>query len=230
MASDEGSPVDAGSSAQRAYLEIVNRLASGEFAPGTWLRERSLAESMGMSRTPVREAFGKLSSEGLVRLERNRGAQVLGWSRDQINEIYGLRATVEGYVAAVAAEKIDDAAIDKLEANLAAYEAVVNAPDCSRQQAATLNNEFHALILGATRNDQLLFLLNGVLGLPLVSRTFLRYTDADLRRSVEHHRDILDALRHRDAVTAEMLMKVHIRTAQRAVLRYEQLDSESPAS
>ncbi|MFI0468286.1 GntR family transcriptional regulator [Saccharopolyspora sp. 5N102] len=217
---------DSGSSAvQRAYAEIVDRMASGELAPGSWLREGALADSMGISRTPVREALNKLSSEGLVRLERNRGAQVVAWTHQQITEIFGVRALVEGYVAALAAQKIDEETLGKLEDNLAEYEQTIKAGGSGAlQRAAALNNEFHAMILDATENDSLVFLLSGVMGLPLVRRTFLRYTERDLARSVEHHRELVEAFRRRDSETAEMIMKVHIRTAQHAVLQHEDLE------
>ncbi|MEV0057288.1 GntR family transcriptional regulator [Saccharopolyspora shandongensis] len=217
---------DSGSSAvQRAYAEIVDRMASGELAPGSWLREGALADSMGISRTPVREALNKLSSEGLVRLERNRGAQVVAWTHQQITEIFGVRALVEGYVAALAAQKIDEETLGKLEDNLAEYEQTIKAGGSGAlQRAAALNNEFHAMILDATENDSLVFLLSGVMGLPLVRRTFLRYTERDLARSIEHHRELVEAFRRRDSETAEMIMKVHIRTAQHAVLQHEDLE------
>src|ERR1700754_2482619 len=105
---------------------------------------------MGVSRTPVREALSKLSSEGLVRLERNRGAQVVAWTREQIVEIYGFRAITEGYVASLAAQKVDDSTLEKLEANLREYEKAITEDDSTRQRAAALNNEFHGLILDAT--------------------------------------------------------------------------------
>ncbi|GII58548.1 GntR family transcriptional regulator [Planotetraspora thailandica] len=210
------------SAAQRAYAEIAGRMASDDLPPGVWLREKSLAASMGISRTPVREALRKLASEGLVRLERHRGAQVVSWTPQQISEMYGLRAVVEGYVAAIAAQKISPEALDKLDANLAEYERVIADGDApARQQAAELNNEFHAIVLDATGNESLVTLLGGVLGLPLVRRTFLRYTARDLERTVEHHREIVEAMRRGDAVSAELIMKVHINAAQRAALLHE---------
>lgn len=174
-----------------------------------------------MSRTPVREALGRLGSEGLVRLERHRGAQVTGWDREEIVEIYGLRAAVEGYVAALAAQKIDEDALAALEANLAAYTEMVTADPPPIAEIATLNNEFHAQILKVVGSEHLVSLLTGVFGLPLVRHTFLRYKHTDLHRSVEHHRELIEAFRARDSEAAEMVMKVHIRTAQRAVLAYE---------
>jgi DNA-binding GntR family transcriptional regulator len=213
------------SAAQRAYAEIADRMVSGELQPGVWLREEMLAASMGISRTPVREALRKFSSEGLVRLERHRGAQVVAWTREQISEIYGLRGVVEGYVAALAARKIGEDTLRKLEANLAEYERVVaEGGGAARRRAVALNNEFHAIVLESTGNEGLINLVTGAFGLPLVRRTFLRYTDRDLARSASQHRDVLEALEHRDAMSAEMIMKVHIRAAQHAELRHQDPD------
>jgi DNA-binding GntR family transcriptional regulator len=223
---DEDGPLGVGGSAtQRVYQQIADQLASGELAPGEWLRERTIAEGMGLSRTPVREALNKLAAEGLVRLERNRGAQVVRWSKDQIVEIYGLRAATEGYVASLAAQKIDEATLAKLDANLAEYQRVIREDqDVTRRRAAALNNEFHSLILDATGNESLVYLVTGILNLPLVRRTFLRYTPRDLQRSAEHHQDLIDALRDRDEQAAAMIMNIHIRAAQRASLRAAHLD------
>jgi DNA-binding GntR family transcriptional regulator len=213
------------SAAQRAYAEIAERMASGELRPGIWLREESLAASMGISRTPVREALRKLNSEGLVRIERYRGAQVVAWSPEQVAEIYGLRAVIEGYVAAVAAQKVTEDTLRALEVNLVEFEkAIVEDGAVARQRAAALNNDFHMMLLEATGNNGLIHLLNGVLGLPLVARTFLRYTERDLARSAGHHRELIEALRRRDAISAEMIMKVHIRAAQQAVLEQQKRD------
>lgn len=222
--SDEVRAVE--SSVARAYEQIVDRLARGEYAPGTWLRERSLADSMGMSRTPVREALSKLSSEGLVRLERNRGAMVVSWSREEVEEIYGLRAIIEGYVASVAARKINAADLAELEAKHAEYERVVAGVDPSSPRIAELNDEFHAKILQSTANDHLIHLATGGLALPMVRRTFLRYTARDLERSIEHHRELIEAFRHRDSETAELIMRAHIRSAQRALLEQEEFGGE----
>lgn len=227
MTVEEGpETTDVASAARRAYSEIVERLATGELTPGTWLRERTLAADLQMSRTPVREALNKLSAEGLVRLERNRGAQVVSWSRDQVVEFYGLRAATEGYVAALAATKVDEDTLRLLDENQAAYEQAIAVEDGTRGRAAELNDEFHNLILRATGNESLTHLLSGLMALPLVRRTFLRYSDDDLRRSAAHHRELTEALRQGDAEAAEMIMKVHIRTAQRAMLRSERLDAD----
>jgi DNA-binding GntR family transcriptional regulator len=224
---------DEQSAVQRVYLEVADRLANGELRPGQWLRERTLAQSLGISRTPVREALNKFAAEGLVRLERNRGAQVVEWTREQILEIYGLRSATEAFVASVAAKKIDDETLAKLEDNLSQYERVIELGDATRGRLFELNNEFHSLIISATNNDTLIYLASGVINLPLARRTFLRYTDRDLKRSAAQHRELVEVLRDGDSEATSMLMHVHNMTAQRALLKSEQFpesgDAESPA-
>ncbi|BCW62942.1 GntR family transcriptional regulator [Arthrobacter sp. StoSoilB22] len=209
------------SAVQRVYLDVSDRLASGELPPGKWVRERSLAEAMGVSRTPVREALNKLAAEGLVRLERNRGAQVVEWTSEQITEIYGLRAATEGFIASVAAQKIDDDTLDKLEVNLDQYARMIQEGDVGRSGAAALNAEFHATVVAAARNETLTNLASGVINNPLARRTFLRYSPRDLQRSYEHHRQLVEALRDHDSEAASMIMHVHILSAQRASLKSE---------
>jgi DNA-binding GntR family transcriptional regulator len=75
-----------------AYDSIKDGITSGVLAPGEWLREYTVARSLGLSRTPVREALRVLAAEGIVELEHNRGARVIGWTSEDIDEVYRLRA------------------------------------------------------------------------------------------------------------------------------------------
>ena len=85
-----------------AYEALRERIASGGLGPGTWLREHTVATSLGLSRTPVREALRLLAAEGVVELVHNRGARVVSWSAEDIDEAYRLRALIEGYGAGLA--------------------------------------------------------------------------------------------------------------------------------
>src|ERR1700753_2185897 len=90
-----------------AYDAVRERIASGVFPPGSWLREHTVATSLGLSRTPVREALRLLAAEGVVELVHNRGARVSDWSAEDIDEAYRLRALIEGYGAGLAARRAD---------------------------------------------------------------------------------------------------------------------------
>src|SRR6476469_5042599 len=84
-----------------AYDSIKDGITSGVISPGEWLREYAVASSLGLSRTPVREALRALAAEGIVELEHNRGARVIAWTSEDIDEVYRLRALVEGFVVSL---------------------------------------------------------------------------------------------------------------------------------
>jgi len=90
---------------EKAYKHIRNRLLSGEFTPGARLSESELSDACGVSRTPVREALRRLALEYFVRIEPNRGAFVIDWSREDIMDMFEMRSMVEGLAARKAAER-----------------------------------------------------------------------------------------------------------------------------
>ena len=105
-----------------AYEALRERITSGGLGPGTWLREHTVATSLGLSRTPVREALRLLAAEGVVELVHNRGARVVSWSAEDIDEAYRLRALIEGYGAGRAAHCVDAEFVAELRALQERYE------------------------------------------------------------------------------------------------------------
>lgn len=206
------------SAAERAYAAIRGGILDGTLELGARLPEEDLAARAGVSRTPVREALRKLAAEGFVTFAPNRGAQVATWSDDDLEEIFGLRALLESHAAAQAATRIaagDLAALDTLADRMehAAAQATPGALD----RVAELNNRFHRTILDAAGSRRLHALLDTVIVLPLVHRTFHRYTTAALRRSMNHHRELLAAFAAGDGEWAATVMRTHV-LAARAVL------------
>lgn len=215
-ATDLAEPTE--SAAANAYSAILMMITDGRLASGERLREEALADTLGVSRTPVREALRRLSAEGLLEITRNRGARVLGWTQEDIDEIFELRILLEGYGARVAAQHVDADSIARLRSIQDRFESAVS--DGSRGHldcAMELNNEFHAVILGSTGNHRLIGLLRGIISVPLVRRTFAHYSHQDLERSVNHHREIIDAMVRRDSTWAELTMRAHIHAARHVV-------------
>src|SRR4051795_1759439 len=101
--SDDSVDLDPGHASDHAYRLIRAQILSGARAGGDWLREGDLAESIGVSRTPVREALRRLTAEGLVRYERNRGVQVAVWTTEDLDEIFSLRSVLEPWACRLAA-------------------------------------------------------------------------------------------------------------------------------
>ena len=201
-----------------AYEALKERIASGAVPPGEWLREYTVATSLGLSRTPVREALRLLAAEGVVELVHNRGARVVDWTPEDIDEAYRLRALIEGYGAGLAARRADEAAVDDLRALEDRYERALadERPDVLPAQC---NDDFHAAVLAASGSARLPTLLAAVSSAPLVRRVLRGYSDDDRQRSVVAHRDIIRAIENRDEHLATAAMSSHILAARYAALR-----------
>lgn len=229
MTQDAGPDVaDAGKAAEVTYATIRRQILRGERASGEWLREGDLAATIGVSRTPVREALRRLAAEGLVRHEPNRGVQVEDWGVGDLDEIFSLRSQLEpwgcGLAAATGLADLDTlgALADRMD-----EEARRHPPDLDA--ITELNNEFHRTVLEASGNGRLVALVSSVVEVPLVWRTFSHYSPEAMRRSLAHHHEIVQALAARDAEWAESVMRSHVRAAW-ASLREEHQDAAQPRS
>lgn len=204
--------------AERAYLAIRERVLSGEYPAGSRLPEEELAEAVGVSRTPVREALRRLNAEGIVEFAPNRGAHVATWSAHDLNEIFGLRALLEGYGAGVAATKIDRAELEELEALADHMEGIVRQGiDGRYDEMAVANARFHRLVIEAARNRRLAALVGNVVQLPLQHRTLREYSEDRMSRSMRQHRELIDALAAGDGDWAQAVMQAHVLGAHHAL-------------
>jgi DNA-binding GntR family transcriptional regulator len=199
----------------RVYARLRSGILDGSYPQGARLGEVELAEALGVSRTPVREALRRLGSEGLVETLPNKGARVRTWSPQELDAISDLRALLEGHAAALAAPRITDeelAAMTRLVEQMEVATASGVSPDYDL--ITDLNNQFHAGVAAASDNPLLPAVARQFIHIPIVVRTFRQYTPERLRQSVRQHRDVLDALTSHDAVWAEAAMRVHILSAR----------------
>jgi len=215
--------------ADRAHAALRAGILDGRYGFGARLAEIEIAAELGLSRTPVREALRRLGSEGLVELLPHRGARVRTWTARDLAETYELRAVLEGLGARRAAASIKEEDVDEL-ADLATRMVGVDPslghrPPGDFAELAALNQRFHARIVAIAGSVRLAATLSGLVQLPLVMRTYRRYTPAALARSHAHHHEIVDALRARDGVWAEAVMRSHV-LAARAVLMHSHRDGQ----
>lgn len=201
-----------------AYGLIRKQILSGEQAGGEWLRESELAASIGVSRTPVREALRRLEADGLVRHERNRGAQVQSWAFKDLENVYAIRSRLEPWGCALAASS-GAADLDELKRLANEMDLAAGGEELDMDRLTTLNAEFHNAILVASGNDRLRSLMATLVQVPFVWRTFSHYRPEELRRSLGHHHELIDALRAQDATWAESVMRAHIHSAWTSVKR-----------
>jgi DNA-binding GntR family transcriptional regulator len=210
------------SAGARAYEFIKEGIVSGRFRPGYRLKEDELTVLCRVSRTPVREALKRLAIEGLVVVTPNAGAHVAAVDDLELEEIYALRAMIEGHAARRAAASITADDIERLKALAAAMEEALRAGGEDMQPTFTnANAEFHHIILRAANSPRLLSMATLVIELPLTLRTFARYSERDRIRSAQHHRDLIDAFESRNGDWASLIMKSHVQAAFCALVRTE---------
>jgi phosphonate utilization transcriptional regulator len=195
--------------AMLAQRELERQIISGEIAAGTKLNEADIAGGLGVSRGPVREAFRALDEAGLVRVEKNRGVFVRQVSLAEANEIYEVRAVLEGLIGRLAAKCIDAEQVEQLRAvvkKMAAHDKARRA-----ESYFELNVEFHELLARAARNQALKNNYRRVVNeLDLYRReTIARSTD-NIAVSTREHEAIVNAVSQGDEKLAERLMTEHV--------------------
>lgn len=216
MAEDQQAPATA--AVDRVHARLRQGILDGTYAQGTRLGEAELAEALGVSRTPVREALRRLSSEGLLSTSPNKGARVRTWSAGELSDIFDLRVLLEGHAAAVAAARITEDQIGQMTALAEQMDAAARPESTDFDSLTALNLAFHAAIADASGNSLLPDIIHGLVHVPVVLRTYRLYSPPRLRESLDQHRALLGALAAGDPVMAEAIMRVHILSARPALL------------
>ncbi|NML30386.1 GntR family transcriptional regulator [Paraburkholderia sp. G-4-1-8] len=212
------------------YLAIKQSLAENRYGAGQYLREEQLAKSLGVSRTPVREALRRLGAEGWVEIRPNYGVRVKAWSLQDAREIFEARLLIEPFLAGRAALKIGSADIERLSAladRMTAITHQVSTPETTEAWFAA-NGEFHSIITAAAGNARLDRSLTSMKETPLIKWTFDSYNDEHRASSARQHVEIVQALASRNAAWAEAITRCHILAAEKTVLDRYQREHPSP--
>ncbi|MBW0089393.1 GntR family transcriptional regulator [Pseudonocardia sp. KRD-184] len=205
-----------GTSAVRAHAAVRELILGGELSAGTRLGEAELADRLGVSRTPVREALGRLAAEGLVELVPNRGARVASWTVAELEGVFELRALLEPQLTALAVPNARPADVDALD-DLARR--MVEVADHDLDALVPLNRAFHDRLVALAEHPALAAALAGAVKAPIVLRNFHAYDEASLRRSLAHHVEIVAAVRAGDPAWAGAVMTAHIHNARAVMVR-----------
>lgn len=196
--------------ADRAYEGLLSAIAEGRLKPGQAIRETALAEELGISRTPIREALQRLARDGLVRLDARNGASVGELSLEAIRELYDLREILEGSTARFAALNARPAERQRLEAILAREADHLGDPAA----LAKLNKLFHGTLCDAASNR---YLSSAVATFSTTLLLLGPTTLAASHRAGESHREhceVVEAIAAGKAERAEEIMRAHIRRAR----------------
>ncbi len=214
----DGHPPLARTASSTAAEMIRQAIVDGRLAPGQRLTEERLARELGISRTPVREALKVLQSEGLVDAAPNRSATVRAYEPGDLEDIYQLRALLEGYAARRAAGRLSEEKLLALRASCERFEAMSPADDL--REVVRENFVFHNTILEAAGSTRLSGMVRQVVELPLVYKSYVWYSPEQARISQHYHRQITRALERRDAERAELVMKEHVLEARDVLIAH----------
>ena len=198
------------------FTTLRQAILKGELQPGERLMEIQLAEKMGVSRTPIREAIRKLAAEGLVTMIPRKGAIVAGISEKMLKDVLHVRMTLEKMASEDAFENITDQAIEELRAAEAEFETAVDSGDLV--SIAEADEKFHFIIYNAAGNDKLREILTSLK--ENMYRYRMEYSkDVETRKAlIEEHRMILDSFAAKDAASGLGVVERHIKNQETAVL------------
>lgn len=193
---------------QKVFQRIRGDILEGNYKVGEELKEQLIGEQMGVSRTPVREALRQLEFEGLVEIISNKGAFVVGFSPEDIQDIYEIRAVLEGLCAKRAATRLSEQQMEALEEVLFLTEFHIK--NGNIEQVIKLDSVFHEILYEASGSRMLEQVLdNYYYYLQKISRASLSFSN---RAVVSHqeHRQIFEAIRQQDPKRAEYAAGLHI--------------------
>src|ERR1700722_628906 len=224
MAAKKTSEAMAVGSSELAYRKIRQAIIEGRYQPGQRLIEQRISEEFDLSRTPVRESLRRLDAEGLVIIERNRGAVVRPIARAEILDLYELRSRLEALAAERAASRATPDDLAELDDAIAEFDAGMAAKELSDieivRRVDAANHRFHNALLRISANPRLTLLLARAVDMPLVFQAFRVFTPEMRLRSNLFHRLIRDAVAGDESARAGRLMTEHILMGRDALVRH----------
>ena len=196
---------------------IRQAIIEGTFSPGERLMEIQLADEMGVSRTPVREAIRKLELEGFVVMIPRRGTYVADISIKDITEIYEIRTCLDTLAAGLAAERITDEELEAL--NRLLVEIGQHIADNNMEKIVEADTAFHDILYQASRNERLRSIINNLREQLTGIRGRSMSYPGRLIETMEEHRTLVDSIAARDSERAQEAARVHIENAEHTLMK-----------
>ncbi|MDD3184612.1 MAG: GntR family transcriptional regulator [Anaerostipes sp.] len=199
------------------FNTLRQAIITGEFAPGERLMEIALANRLGVSRTPVREAIRKLELEGLVVMIPRKGAEVAKITEKDLRDVLEVRSSLEELAAELATERLDDEFKERILSALKAFEEAIEKQDDA--EIADTDMDFHDIIFEATQNKRLITIINNLR--EQMYRYRLEYVKDQEYHSVllREHKELVKAMFDGDKMEARRIMKIHIENQEETVIR-----------
>ncbi len=202
---------------QHVFENLRRAIIRGDVPPGNRLVESRLAETLGISRTPVREAIHKLEREGLIQKLPRGGFSVSNLTHEEIEETFGIRSVLESYAARLAAIKHQRQELEPLEEKIEEFQYHLNRGEM--EALLQINTEFHGLLYAMSRSPRLIKMINDLRDQIYRFRRIILKIEMMAKRSNDDHRQMLRAMEKRDADRVETLVRQHILRGQKIVLK-----------
>lgn len=199
---------------EQVFAELEEEILTGRLERGAPLGEIALSERLGVSRTPIRSAIRRLAEDGLVEIIANKGAVVVGVTKEDLVDIYRIRVRLEGLASSLAAEKIDEEGLREVRESVELSEFYLKAfrgKDVDRLKE--LDSQFHETIYKATGNRMLCKTLSELHRKIKVYREISLSVPGRLESSVIEHKEILRAIEAGNSIEADRLTSLHIERA-----------------
>ena len=201
------------------FNTLRDAILTGKLVPGERLMENQLAEKLGVSRTPVREAQRMLELENLVELVPRKGAQVLDMSEKDIVNILEVRSALEGLATSVACKKMSKEDLQQLKNMEVDFEKAVAENDV--EHFVDIDEDFHDLIFAATENDKLINIFRNLrIQLYRYRMAQAKNNETSMSTIVAHHRSIIRAIENHDAEEGASIAQGHIKYQTESILRF----------
>jgi DNA-binding GntR family transcriptional regulator len=194
---------------EEIYSAMFDKIISGEYPTGTHLKQEDIAKEFNISRTPVRIVLQQLDQDGLLQFTPNKGAKVLPFSADEIEEIYEIRKSLELLCMDVSTPVLSIQKLLELKKDV-----LENLQNDDVEVLADLDARLHSYIIESTKKKRLILMVNQLYRLLQRFRT-LGYLESETRQqALNEHIEIIDALCVRDTVNAKAFMKKHIENSK----------------
>lgn len=204
---------------ERILETIRDAIMSGALKPGEKVAEPELAERFGISRTPIREAFRQLESEGYLTVIPRKGAVVASFSPKDVEEFYAIKSILEGYAARMACEVLSAREIDKLVAINEKLRQLAEKGDV--KNFFKLHNDFHELFITAANNEKLAEMITSLVRKFQLLRIASLSKPGRMLISVQEHEKIIEAFRGRNGAMAENLVRKNAEYGGKVLIQNE---------
>ena len=200
----------------QAYQELKRIILERQIPPGGKLNEGDLAKALGISRTPIREAINRLEKEGLVKIIPQRGAFVVQFTEKDVFELFLIRENLEGLAAYLAATKMSEKDLAKLESAVEGFSEPFDEKEIRRY--AREDFKFHQAVVQFSEAQRLIILISTLHDYIRIFRLATVGVSGRMKTSLDEHRQLLEAFRQKSPEEAERRMREHIRHVRDGVM------------